>query len=264
MQGAQPVQVQIETQGAVPEGMPELAIAKVDSVLRLATEPVLQVRVTLTMAADAAVALPAVARVNVDLDGRLVRAQAAGETMRESVEHMASRLRVRLERSARNWEARRGGRPADAPGEWRHQSIPAHHPSYFPRPAEGRQVIRRRSYAAGRKTPEEALADLNLLDYDFYLFTDELTGHDSVIYRVAHGYRLAQAQLPRPRRPLPPAMTQTRQPAPRLTVSGAIARLEALGHEFLFFVDTDTRRGCLIYHRYDGHYGLIVPADMPQ
>ena len=193
MQGTQPVQVQIETQGAVPEGMPELAIAKVDSVLRLATEPVLQVRVTLTMAADPAVALPAVARVNVDLDGRLVRAQAAGETMRESVEHMASRLRVRLERSARNWEARRGDRPADAPGEWRHQSIPAHHPSYFPRPAEGRQVIRRRSYAAGRKTPEEALADLNLLDYDFYLFTDELTGQDSAIYRVADGYRLAQA-----------------------------------------------------------------------
>lgn len=264
MKGTQPVQVQIETQGAVPEGMPELAIAKVDSLLRLAAEPVLHARVMLTMAADPAVALPAVARVNVDLDGRRVRAQAAGQTMRESVEHMASRLRARLERSTRNWEARRGSRPTDAPGEWRHQSIGAHHPSYFPRPAEERQVIRRRSHAADRKTPEEALADLNLLDYDFYLFTDELTGHDSVIYRVTHGYRLAQAQLPRPRRPLPPAMIQTSQPAPRLTVSGAIARLEALGYEFLFFVDTDTRRGCLIYHRYDGHYGLIVPADIPQ
>jgi hypothetical protein len=135
MQGTQPVQVQIETQGAVPEGMPALAIAKVDSVLRLATEPVLFARVTLTMAADPAVPLPAVARVNVDLDGRLVRAQAAGQTMRESVEYMASRLRARLERSARNWEARRGSRPTDAPGEWRHQSIPAH-----TRPTSGRGV----------------------------------------------------------------------------------------------------------------------------
>ena len=214
MQDTQPVQVQIETQGAVPEGMPELAIAKVRSLLRLAAEPALFARVTLTMAADPAVNLPAVARVNVDLDGRLVRAQAAGQTMRESVEHMAGRLRTRLERSARNWEARRGSRPADAPGEWRHQSIPAHRPSYFPRPAEERQVIRRRSHAEGRKTLEEALADLNLLDYDFYLFTDKLTGHDSVIYRVTHGYRLAQAQLPRPRRALPPAMTQTRQLRP--------------------------------------------------
>ena len=114
MQGTQPVQVQIETQGAVPEGMPELAIAKVDSVLRLATEPVLHARVTLTMAADPAVSRPAVARVNVDLDGRLVRAQAAGQTMREAVEHMASRLRTRLQRSARNWEAMRGRRPTDS------------------------------------------------------------------------------------------------------------------------------------------------------
>src|SRR5271166_3264142 len=209
MHGTQPVQVQIETQGAVPEGTPELAIAKVDSLLRLATEPVLHVRVTLTMAADPAVTLPAVARVNVDLDGRLVRAQAAGQTMRESVEHMASRLRARLERSARNWEARRGTRPADAPGEGRHQSIPADHPSYFPRPAEERRVIRRRSYAAGRKTPEEALADLKLLGHEFCLFTDELTGEDSVIYRVARGYRLAQVWPSRPRRPLPPVMTQT-------------------------------------------------------
>src|SRR5439155_4001231 len=139
--------------------------------------------------------------------------------MRESVEHMTSRLRTRLERSARNWEARRGSRPTDTPGEWRHQSIPAHHPPYFPRPAEERQVIRRRSHAAGRKTLEDALADLNLLDYDFYLFTDELTGQDSVIYRVTHGYRLAQARPSGPRRPLPPAMTHTRQPAPGLTVS---------------------------------------------
>ena len=43
---------------------------------------------------------------------------------------------------------------------------------------------------------------------------------------------LARAQLPRPRQALRPAMTQTRQPAPGLTVFGAIARLEALGHEF--------------------------------
>ena len=102
MHDTQPVQVQIETHGAVPEGMPELAITKVDSLLRLATEPVLFARVALTMAADPAVTLPAVARVNVDLNGRLVRAQAAGQTMREAVEHMASRLRARLERSARN------------------------------------------------------------------------------------------------------------------------------------------------------------------
>ena len=116
MHDTQPVQVQIETQGAVPEGMPELAIAKVDSLLRLATEPVLHARVTLTMAADPAVPQPAVARVNVDLDGRLVRAQAAGQTMREAVEHMASRL-------GPGWNARRGtGKPGAGAGRPRPQA----------------------------------------------------------------------------------------------------------------------------------------------
>ena len=28
----------------------------------------------------------------------------------------------------------------------------------------------------------------------------------------------------------------------------------------MFFVNAGTSRGNLIYHRYDGHYGLISPA----
>ena len=39
-----------------------------------------------------------------------------------------------------------------------------------------------------------------------------------------------------------------------------MARLEALGYPFLFFVNSDTSRGNLIYHRHNGHYGLITPA----
>ncbi len=53
----------------------------------------------------------------------------------------------------------------------------------------GAVVPGRRSYAVRRETPEEALADLNLLDYDFCLFTDELTGQDSVIYRLPTAVR---------------------------------------------------------------------------
>jgi Sigma 54 modulation/S30EA ribosomal protein C terminus len=36
--------------------------------------------------------------------------------------------------------------------------------------------------------------------------------------------------------------------------------LEASGQPFLFFVDAETGRGNVLYHRYDGHYGLIVPS----
>ncbi|HYB47971.1 MAG TPA: sigma 54 modulation/S30EA ribosomal C-terminal domain-containing protein [Streptosporangiaceae bacterium] len=40
-----------------------------------------------------------------------------------------------------------------------------------------------------------------------------------------------------------------------------VARLEAAGQHFLFFVNPETGRDNLIYDRYDGHYSLIGSAD---
>lgn len=253
------IAVQVEARGRVPEGIPALAAGKVRSLLRLAGRPVLSARVTLTMAADPAVARPAVARASVDVSGRIARAQAAGQTMRDAVEHMAARLRAQLDRLAPDWEARRGSRPQETPGEWRHQSVPARRTPYFPRSLAARQVTRHGSYAAGRRTPEEAIAELDLLEYDFHLYADKITGQDTVIYRTAGGYRLAQV-APRPYRehPLPESVTRDEQAAPRLTVTAAIARLEATGQRFVFFADAATGRGSVIYHRYDGHYGLVT------
>ncbi len=258
MNAVQTVPVHVETHGRVPEGMRELAAAKVGSLLRFASEPVLSARVTLGASADPAVPRPAVAQATVDLNGRTVRAQASDETIRAAVEHMAARLRVRLDRSARNWSARRGTLPAPEPGEWRHQSIPAHRPAYFPRPADARAVIRRPCYATHPLTPEEAVAELGLLDYDFHLFTERSTGEDSVLYRVGDRYRLAQAR-PKPDRlgPLPAAVTLSEHPAPVLKLAEAISRLDWLGQPFVFFVNPDTGRASLLYHRYDGHYGLV-------
>jgi ribosome-associated translation inhibitor RaiA len=249
--------VQIEGHGRVPDGMRELATAKADWLLRFASEPVLSARITLAVAADPAVPRPAVAQVTMDLNGRTVRAQAADETMRAAIEHMATRMRVRLDRSARDWAARRGTLPIPGSGEWRHQSVPAHRPAYFPRPAAERAVIRRAGYAPGPLTPEEAVSELDLLDYDFHLFVERSTGEDSVIYRLPGGYRLAQVR-PKPDRlgPLPAAVTLSGHRAPRLLVAEAVDRLELLGQPFVFFVDAETGRASVVYHRYDGHYGL--------
>ena len=130
------------------------------------------------------------------------------------------------------------------------------------RPPEERTIARRKSYALAHETPDEAVADAELLGYDFHLFTEKSTGEDSVIYRSGDGYRLVLAR-PRTHRlgPVDPSITVCPAPAPRLSMAGAIARLEAAGQPFLFFVNAETSRGNLIYHRYDGHYGLIGPAD---
>src|SRR6516162_1013367 len=99
MNAIQTMPVQVEAHGRVPDGMRELAAVKTGSLLRFASEPVLSARVTLAVSADPAVPRPAVAQATIDVNGRIVRAQAAGETMRTAIDHMAARLRVRLDRS---------------------------------------------------------------------------------------------------------------------------------------------------------------------
>jgi ribosome-associated translation inhibitor RaiA len=256
------LQVQTHTQGAVPEREVRLAVQRVTALLRVASEPVLFARVKLTMHADPAVQRPAIAQVNVDLNGRLIRAQAADETLTAAIEHVCDRLRIRLDRAARNWAALRGGQPVPGPGEWRHQSAHAPRLPYYPRPRSDRMVMRHKSYAPAHETPDEAAADAALLDYDFYLFTEKSTGEDSVIYRTGDGFRLAMAHSREQRLgPVDPSITVSQIPAARLSVIEAEDRLEAAGQPFLFFVNGESGRGNLIYHRYDGHYGLIEPAD---
>jgi len=126
MRTQQAVPVRVHAHGQVPEGMRELAAAKAGATLRHASRPVLSARVTLLLSADPAVRRPASALATVDLNGRIVRAHAADETMLTAIEHMAARLKVRLERSAGGWTARRGTLPAAEAGEWRHRSGPTY------------------------------------------------------------------------------------------------------------------------------------------
>jgi ribosome-associated translation inhibitor RaiA len=140
MADAGTLEAQTKTYGRVPASEVSEAVRQVSSVLRMASEPVLFARVKLTLHADPAVEGPAIAKVNIDLNGRLVRVQAAEETMRAAVEQACDRLRIRLERAARNWAGLRGGLPLPEPGERRHESMPAPRLPYFPRPRSGCMV----------------------------------------------------------------------------------------------------------------------------
>jgi ribosome-associated translation inhibitor RaiA len=255
------MQVQTETWGDVPRHIVRFAADRVGSLLTWASEPVLFARVKLTMIADPTVQRPAIAQVTVDLNGRPLRAQAEGRIMHEAVDHACDRLRVQLMRAARHWEAVRGGRPVPAPGQWRHQSPPARRLPYYPRAADERDVVRRKSYALDRETPEEAAAEAELMDYHFHLFTERSTGQDSVICRTVGGYRLQLAAAPADGLgPVDESIVVSEAAAPRLPLSETAALLEASGQPFVFFVDAATGRGNVLYHRYDGHYGLIVPS----
>ncbi len=257
------IDVEVTTNDELP-GAADYARSKIGELGQYTSRPVLHARVKLARHRDPAVQRPVVAQANLDVDGRPIRAQVQAETAREAVDLLAARLRRRLERAAEHWEARRGGLPAAGAHEWRHDSEPAHRPNYFPRPPDERRVIRRKSFTMAPCTIDEAACEMGLLDYDFHLFTEKGTGTAAVLYRDgATDYRLALTA---------PALadqvssftfpvTISRHPVPCLTENGAANRLGLLGLPFLFFIDAAHGRASLLYHRYDGHYGLITPAD---
>lgn len=254
--------VDVTTHGALP-GAEDYARDKIGKLAHLAHRPVLIAKVKLTRHGDPAVSRPVVAQANLDVNGRLVRAQAEGAGAREAIDRLADRLRRRLERVARHWESRRGAEPSSEPHEWRHTTEPGRRKAYFPRPEEEREILRHKAFTLHWITVDDAAYEMDLLDYDFHLFTERGSGQDAMLYRAGPtGYRLALAIPPRPHElalfDLP--VTISNQPAPLLTAREAAGRLGLMDLPFLFFVDAERGRGAVIYHRYDGHYGVVTPA----
>lgn len=246
----------------LPEGVVEYARTKIVALVEHLNEPVLHTRIRLTHEPDPAVARPVRAQANLDVNGRLVRAQVAGATGFEAVDLLVDRLRRRLLRFEQHWQARRGAQPVAEPHEWRHGSEPTHRPPYYPRPVEQRQVIRHKSFSPARLSPAEAAWEMDQMDYDFHLFTESATGTDAVVYRGGPtGYRLARvASGPDGLGLSEVPLTLSPHRAPELSLAQARQRLEEGGWPFVFYTDAATARAAVLYHRYDGHYGLITPA----
>lgn len=242
--------IDVTTHGTMP-GADEYARTKLGELGRYTRRPVLHARVRLTRHQDGSPDRPVVAQGNVNVDGRFIRAQVEGANVREAVDRLEDRLRHQIERITGKWEAKR------------HQARLAHRPSYFPRAKEEREVIRRKSYTLATATVDEAVDELELLDYDFHLFTEQGTGQDCVLYRDDEGFRLAQV-TPTSTDDLAPhavPLSISPHPAPELSLDEARERMNMLGVPFLYFVEAGSHRGNVLYHRYDGHYGLLTPVD---
>jgi ribosome-associated translation inhibitor RaiA len=215
------IDVEVTTHGHLSDGK-DYARAKIGALGRFTHQPVLHAHVRLSEHADPAVTRRVIAQANLDVNGRLVRAQVEATTVREAIDRLEARLRRKLERIAQHWEARRGKVPSTDPHEWRHESEPTHRPSYFPRPPDQCRIIRHKSFTLGVRSVDEAAQEMELLDYDFHLFTEKGTKQASVLYRSGpSGYRLAQVQpSPEELAPHKLSVTISPQPAPRLTIDG--------------------------------------------
>lgn len=126
-------------------------------------------------------------------------------------------------------------------------------------------IARRKECRLLRCEPSRAVAVMDAMDYNVHLFTDAETGDDAVVYRAGpSGLRLARQHRmhpPRSRDELFPGLTVHPHPTPILTETVAAARFRSPGLPFVFFTDPATGRGRLLYARYAGGLGLVVPVD---
>jgi Sigma 54 modulation/S30EA ribosomal protein C terminus len=256
----------VELRGGVAADLADYARTKLAGVLVHTGRPVLRSRIRVIRHADPARELPVAAQVDLDLGGRFVGVRVEAATPREAVDRLIDRLDRRLERVARHWEARRGrmdhqeGNCGNA-HEWRHGSLPTRRAESYPRPPQEREVIAHTTISPERCTVDAAVAEMQDLGQEFHLFVESSRGVDSIVYRTGPtgvGFAQVDGRAELVTTGAVPVTADT-VPAPLLDVDGAAERLGLSGQTFLFYLDGDRARGCVLHLRRDGHYGLIEP-----
>ncbi|MFC1437604.1 sigma 54 modulation/S30EA ribosomal C-terminal domain-containing protein [Streptacidiphilus sp. N1-10] len=255
--------VTVETRGEIPDDARRLARDSIEQLDHDADLLIMRARIKLTRLADQTLRLPAVVQGNLDIGGIPLRAQTSAHSVHEAIYLLRDRLReqlMRLLRSGAPYPDEAVGTPRESPYRHsRHQHADLDLP-----PVVRHRITRRKTVLLRCETVDEAAFRMDTMDYDCHLFTDADTGQDSMVFRSGPtGYSLAQLSAksgPPRRRHLP--VTVRPRPAPRLTPNQALARLHLTTLPFLFFANTAapaTARGAMLYERYDGHYGLLLP-----
>lgn len=90
--------IQVQCHGSAPRRLAGYAREKVAVALARTARPVLRADVWLDRSSDPAVAEPAVAKVEIVLNGDVVRAHAVASTVTEAIDLMQDRLRSRIAR----------------------------------------------------------------------------------------------------------------------------------------------------------------------
>lgn len=202
-----------------------------------------------------------VVQVNVAVRARMIRVQTAAPTVREAVDQAGAGLLQRLHRLDRHLAAEHCGDVRFEPGEWRSPYPQNPIGLAGPRAAAGR-IVRMKEYHLAVQTPDSAAFAMDLRDYPFHLFADDSTGTDTVVYRDGPtGYRLHRSTPAAVSGGLTAPLTVQRWPAVPIPTAQAVHLLNAApARRFLFFTDPHSRRGRVLYRRYDGQFGLLAPA----
>lgn len=256
------LQTAVSTQGEVSADERAYAEEKLVHIAKLAPGPVLHAQLRLALEPDPARERPAIVKGTLDVDGRAVRAHVAAPTMHEAIDAFEARMRDRLTHVGERPQSRQLRHRDAGPGEWRHGDAPTARPEFFDRPVDEREIVRRKQLAVGAETADEAVFDMEALDHDWFLFTNVRTNEENVVYRAGDGFELVQPTPDPEDLVLSAAPIRLSRLVPaRLGLDQAVELLDLAAEPFVFFLDEETGRGCVVYRRYDGHYGLVTAAE---
>jgi ribosomal subunit interface protein len=255
------IEVDVTVRGDLRPEVSEYAKERIGTVDRLIDDPISHARVVLTQESNPSIEQGSRAEAEIGLDGQIIRASVADIEPMSAIDQLAQRL----ERKLRDWLDRRRhiarrGRERAA-GEWRQADFFEARPRYAARPAEEREITRRKTFAAVPLTPAEAAEEMEFLDHDFYLFTDAETGADAVAYHRDDGRLgvIGPSGIGWSGETDGIVHEESRISGPS-ELADVVTQMNALNHRFMYFTNAETERGNVIYLRYDGHYGLISPA----
>lgn len=250
------VEFDVTTRDVSPDAA-AYARSKMAGLGRITHRPITHGRVRLTHNRPANGESAVIAQANFEISGRPIRAQVMAASARAAVDKLEARMRRRLKEVCARWEPSRG---PDAAPPWRHDEK---EPATTSMSADGVHIIRRKSYAMAPCTVDEAVAEMELLDYDFHLFNEIGTGAAAVVYRGGPtGLRLdlvtpdIAGQVAHFAQPA----TISPHPVPCLREHDAVDRLAVLKMPFLFYIDAAAGRASVLYRRIDGDLAVITPA----
>lgn len=133
------------------------------------------------------IAEPAVVEVTARTKGHHIRAEGCAEDHRQALDVAVARFARQLSRYKARLVDRRHGKGAPTPAEAAADGsllateAAAHDGDSQPR------IVRTKRFALQPMLPEDAALQLELLDHEFYVFTNAATGGCNVVYRRKDG-----------------------------------------------------------------------------
>ncbi len=171
----------------VPPRLKEEAVDRINRATRI-YDRLLGVEVVFSEEQNPRIANRAVLELTARTKGHHIRAEGAGADHREATDVAMARFERQLRRYKTRLEDRRRGRrrPPVPTGDGQLQPTPATAAAEDADDLAPR-IVRTKRFELTPMLPEDAALQLELLDHDFYVFSNAATGACSVLYRRKDG-----------------------------------------------------------------------------